>query len=48
LVNLKSGRWSDFATGDKGGDVVSLLAYLAGTSQGQAARALARALDIGP
>lgn len=27
-VNLHSGKWSDFATGDKGGDLLSLYAYL--------------------
>lgn len=27
-VNLSTGKWSDFATGDKGGDLVSLYAYL--------------------
>ena len=29
-VNLRTGRWADFATGDKGGDAVSLAAYLSG------------------
>ncbi|MCK5374143.1 MAG: hypothetical protein KAJ40_02555 [Alphaproteobacteria bacterium] len=32
-INLHSGKWSDFATGDKGGDVISLAAYLFGLSQ---------------
>ncbi len=27
-INLNTGAWGDFATGDKGGDLVSLLAYL--------------------
>jgi hypothetical protein len=45
-INIRTGRWSDFATGDKGGDVVSLAAYLAGISQAEAARELARALGI--
>lgn len=40
-VNLATGRWADFATGDAGGDVVSLAAYLAGLSQGEARRRLA-------
>ena len=26
-VNLQTGVWADFATGDKGGDVIDLLAY---------------------
>ena len=45
-INMRTGRWSDFAAGDKGGDVVSLAAYLAALSQADAARALARALGI--
>lgn len=40
-VNLGSGVWADFATGDKGGDLVSLYAYLHGMSQADAARAVA-------
>jgi hypothetical protein len=39
-VNLRTGRWSDFATGDRGGDPVSLAAYLFGLSQADAARRL--------
>jgi hypothetical protein len=35
------GMWADFATGDKGGDVISLAAYLFGLSQTAAARRLA-------
>jgi hypothetical protein len=46
-VNLATGKWADFATGDKGGDVVSLAAYLAGTGQAEAARNLARMLGLG-
>ena len=45
-INVNSGRWSDFATGDKGGDVVSLAAYLSGTGQAEAARALAEMLGV--
>lgn len=48
-VNLKSGVWSDFATGDKGGDLISLYAYLfEGGSQARAARKLAEDLRISP
>ena len=46
-VNVRSGRWADFATGDRGGDIVSLAAYLAGCSQAEAARELARMLGLG-
>ena len=45
-INTGSGRWSDFATGDRGGDVVSLAAYLSGTGQAEAARALAGMLGV--
>jgi hypothetical protein len=47
-VNVRTGRWADFATGVKGGDVISLAAYLAGLGQVEAARELARALGIEP
>lgn len=40
-INLKTGLWADFATGDKGGDLVSLYAYLHGTNNHQAAKELA-------
>lgn len=45
-INLRSGRWADFATGDAGHDPISLLAYLAGIRQGQAARRLADMLGV--
>jgi hypothetical protein len=45
-VNFRTGRWADFATGDKGGDVISLAAYLAGTGQDEAARQLAVMLGV--
>lgn len=45
-VNLRRGLWSDFATGDAGGDVVSLVAYLEGVSQSEAARLLSKMLGI--
>jgi hypothetical protein len=45
-INLATGRWADFATGDKGGDPVSLAAYLAGSSQVEAARRLAAMLGL--
>ncbi len=40
-VNLQTGAWADFATSDRGGDLVSLYAYLHGLNQGEAARAVA-------
>ncbi|MBU0645573.1 MAG: hypothetical protein KJ731_08370 [Alphaproteobacteria bacterium] len=39
-INVDTGRWADFATGDAGGDPVSLYAYLNGLSQLAAAREL--------
>src|SRR4051794_36763888 len=46
-INLVRGAWADFATGDRGGDPVSLAAYLFGLSQGEAARELAGMLRLG-
>jgi hypothetical protein len=46
-VNLFNGKWADFATGDKGGDPVSLVAYVEGVSQLEAAQRLARMLGMG-
>ncbi|MDR5170714.1 hypothetical protein IHQ56_02675 [Methylobacillus flagellatus] len=37
LINIDSGSWGDFATDDKGGDLISLYAYLQGISQAEAA-----------
>ena len=45
-INRHNGKWCDFATGDKGGDLVSLVAYLAGVNQGEAARLLSQMLGI--
>lgn len=45
-VNINSGVWKDFASGDGGGDLVSLVAYLQGSSQGKAAKALAEFLGV--
>ncbi len=45
-INLATGVWSDFATGDRGGDLVSLYAYINGMGQGEAARALSEHLGV--
>lgn len=45
-VNLVTGAWADFATGDRGGDMVSLIVYITGTRQGPAADTLARFLGL--
>ncbi len=45
-VNIRTGMWADFATTHRGNDPVSLIAYLDGTGQVEAARRLAEALGI--
>jgi phage/plasmid-associated DNA primase len=46
-INVKTGRWADFASGDCGGDVISLAAFLAGISQYEAAAKLADMFGVG-
>ena len=48
-VNVATGRWADFATGDRGGDLIALVAYLEGVTQSEAARLLSRmtGVDVG-
>lgn len=41
-VNLRTGAWADFATEEKGGDLVSLYAAIHGLDQGRAAVQVAR------
>lgn len=45
-INVHTGTWHDFASGDKGGDLVSLLAYLRGCRQTDAARSIAGQLGL--
>ena len=45
-INRDSGAWSDFATDDKGGDLVALAAYVLGCRQIEAAERLAEHLGI--
>lgn len=45
-INMSTGRWADFATDDRGGDPVSLAAYLFDLSQLDAARRLAAMLGM--
>lgn len=47
-VNLHTGKWGDFSTGDRGTDLVSLAAYIAGVSQRDAAIRLAEQFAINP
>lgn len=46
ISGRRAGSWSDFATGDRGGDPVSLCAYIHNMGQGEAARALADMLGV--
>lgn len=41
-INIRSGVWSDFATGDSGNDLIGLYAYLNQFNQGKAAVEVAR------
>ena len=45
-VNMRTGIWKDFATGDRGSDPVSLYAAINGLGQGEAARRLIQELGI--
>ncbi|MBF0301279.1 MAG: hypothetical protein HQK51_21415 [Oligoflexia bacterium] len=45
-INLITGKWSDFATNDKGGDIISLYAYIKKLSQSEAAKLLAIKLGV--
>jgi hypothetical protein len=47
-INLRTGRWCDFATGDAGGDLIALAAFLFHLDQADAARKIAAALGIDP
>lgn len=47
-VNLTTGAWADFATGDKGGDLISLYAAIHGIGQGEASKRLVEELRLGP
>jgi putative DNA primase/helicase len=46
-INIRTGRWSDFAADARGGDVISYVAYLRNCSQIEAAKWLASWLGIG-
>jgi putative DNA primase/helicase len=46
-IHIDSGKWVDFATGDKGGDPVSLFAYIWSCSQGDSAKRLNDRLNAG-
>lgn len=39
-INVDTGKWADFSTGDKGGDLISLYAAVHNLTQGEAAKQL--------
>jgi len=45
-INYRTGVWKDFASGEGGGDPISLLAYIRGCTQGEAAREPADKLGV--
>ncbi|CAI8882864.1 DUF927 domain-containing protein [Pseudomonas sp. IT-P260] len=47
-VNLSKGTWADFATGDKGGDLIDLVRYLDGGTDVEACHKLAGWLNVTP
>jgi hypothetical protein len=48
IAGDRAGVWADFATSDKGGDIISLVAYVEKIGQSEAARLMARMLGINP
>ena len=45
---VATGRWADFATGDGGGDLVSLAAFVSGLPQREACIRLAESMGVYP
>ena len=45
-VNLHTGKWADFASGERGGDAISLAAYLFDLPQPEAARRVAAMVGL--
>ena len=45
-INLNTGAWADFSESSRGGDFISLAAYLFGTSQKEAAINIAKMLGL--
>lgn len=46
-INITTGQWCDFATDDRGGDLVSLVSYIKGCRQSDAASFIADVLNLG-
>lgn len=47
-VNVVTGKWGDFATGDAGRDLISLAAFLFKLSQAEAALKVADMIGVSP
>jgi hypothetical protein len=47
-INIANGKWSDFAIGARGGDLISLASYLHRISQKDAALKIADMIGISP
>jgi putative DNA primase/helicase len=47
-INIRTGVWKDFASGEGGADLISLVAYNDNIGQGEAARKLAHRMGIEP
>lgn len=45
-INLRTGKWGDFATDDFGGDVISLYAYLQSCRQSEALQAISNIIGL--
>lgn len=45
-INIRTGKWADFSSGDKGGDLVSLYAAIHSLSQGNAAKRLSEQIGF--
>jgi hypothetical protein len=45
-VNIRTGRWADFATNERGGDLIALVAWRYDLSQSEAALRLASFLSL--
>jgi hypothetical protein len=46
MINLHTGQWIDYATGESGSDAISLTAYLYGLKQGEAATYLENLIGV--
>ncbi|MEE1612067.1 hypothetical protein [Microvirga sp. CF3016] len=45
-VNVRTGKWGDFSSGDRGGDLIALAAFIFSLNQAEAARNVADMLGV--